>query len=174
MPLSVTHVLLTIIAVDLYRDYVTKHKKYFSLHTILIAGIAAVLPDIDIPLGILGDFFKFQIPTLLQHGGITHTLIFALIFLIPALIFLKQKKHKAAVIFFVITFGVFFHLFLDWLLGGGGSYGIMWLWPLTTQTANLSLFRVFDVGNLPEALDAIILLAWLWHEEIKHKISDFI
>jgi hypothetical protein len=40
MPFAVTHVLLTIILVDLFRDYVAKHKKYFTLHTILIAGIA--------------------------------------------------------------------------------------------------------------------------------------
>ena len=50
MPLAVTHVLLTIIMVDLYRDYITKHKGYFTLHTVFIAGFAGLLPDIDIPL----------------------------------------------------------------------------------------------------------------------------
>jgi membrane-bound metal-dependent hydrolase YbcI (DUF457 family) len=174
MPLAVTHVLLTIIIVDLYRDYVAKHKKYFSLHTILLAGVAGLLPDIDIPLKMLGDLFNFNIPLFMQHGGITHTLLFAVIFLIPVFILLKKEKHKAAMIFFVISFGIFFHLFLDWLLGGGGHYGIMWLFPLNVQASSLSLLSMFGLNNLPEALDAVILLAWLWHEEIRHKISDFI
>jgi hypothetical protein len=36
MALAVTHVLLTIIAVDLYRDYFMKKKyrKYFTMHTL--------------------------------------------------------------------------------------------------------------------------------------------
>lgn len=58
MPLAVTHVLLTIILVDLFRDYIMKnHKKYLTLHTIMIAGIAGLLPDIDIPLFWLLNFF---------------------------------------------------------------------------------------------------------------------
>ncbi len=31
-----------------------------------------------------------------------------------------------------------------------------------------------DVSGLEMGLDALILLGWLWHEEKKHKISDFI
>lgn len=174
MPLAVTHVLLTILAVDLYRDYITKHKGYFPLHTIFIAGVAGLLPDVDILFQMTADFFGFTLPTLLQHGGITHTLIFSLIFLIPALILWKQKKHKAAVVFFVISFGIFFHIFLDWFLGGGAYEGIMWLWPLSAHSYKLHLLLRTGVRNIPESLDAIILLAWLWHEEIRHKISDFI
>jgi membrane-bound metal-dependent hydrolase YbcI (DUF457 family) len=174
MPLAVTHILLTIIVVDLYRDYITKHKKLFTLHTLFIAGFAGLLPDIDVPLKMFGEFFNFQIPTLLQHGGITHTLIFSLIFIIPGLILWKKEKHKAAVVFFVISFGVFFHLFLDWLLGGGAYEGIMWFWPFSTATFKLHLLKLINITDLPIALDAIILLGWLWHEERKHKISDFI
>lgn len=49
MPLAVTHVLLTIIAVDLFRDYFLKNKRYFTIHTVFIAGIAGLLPDMDLP-----------------------------------------------------------------------------------------------------------------------------
>jgi len=38
MPFAVTHVLSAIIFVDLFRDYIAKHKKYFTLHTVFIAG----------------------------------------------------------------------------------------------------------------------------------------
>jgi len=174
MPLAVTHVLLTIIVVDLYRDYITKHKKLFTLHTLFIAGFAGLLPDIDILIKMFSEFFNWNVPVLLQHGGITHTLIFSLIFLIPGLILWKQKKHKPAVIFFVISFGIFFHIFLDWFLGGGAYEGIMWFWPASTTPFKIHLLKLIGLTDLPVALDALILLGWLWHEERKHKISDFI
>lgn len=173
MPLAVTHVLLTIILVDLYRDYITKHKRLFSLHTVLIAGIAGLLPDIDVPLRMMYQLFKAEIPILLQHGMLTHTPLFALIFLIPALILWKQGKHKPAVVFFVITFGAMFHLFLDWLIGGGAYEGIMWFFPLSTHTFKLHILRNVGLSDWPMALDAVILIGWLWHENIKHKIKDF-
>ena len=173
MPLAVTHVLLTIILVDFYRDYFTKHKKYFTLHTLVIAGIAGLLPDIDVPINWLLNFFGYS-SQLLTHGGITHTPIFGLIFLIPAFIFLKKRKHKTAMLFFVITFGILFHIFLDYFLGGGYYEGIMWFWPLSTNAFKLHLLSKIGLSNIPAALDAVILLAWLWHEEVKHKISDFI
>lgn len=173
MPLAVTHVLLTIILVDLYRDYITKHKKYFSLHTVLIAGVAGLLPDIDVPINwILNSFGYFS--DILKHGGLTHTPLFGLIFLIPAFILLKKGKHKTATYFFVITFGILFHLFLDYLLGGGAYEGIMLFYPFSTIAYKVHLLANIGLRNLPAGIDAIILLAWLWHEEVKHKITDFI
>lgn len=174
MPLAVTHVILTIILVDLFRDYILdNHKKYLTLHTILIAGIGGLLPDIDIPINwVLGYFGKSL--EIMQHGGLTHTAFFGLIFLIPGFILWSKKIHKTAVYFFVLSFGILFHIFLDYLLGGGNYEGIMWLWPISSEAFKLHILKYFTMSNLPAALDAVILLAWLWHEEIKHKISDFI
>lgn len=174
MPLAVTHVLLTIILVGLYRDYVTKHKKYFTLHTVFIAGVAGLLPDIDVPLRMVSEFFSFGLSRLFQHGGITHTLLFASVFLIPGFVLWNQKKHKMAVYFFVISFGITFHIFLDFLLGGGAHYGIMFFYPFSTVGYKVHILNRLGLSSVPMALDAIILLAWLWHEEYKHKISDFI
>jgi len=174
MPFAVTHVLLAIIAVDLFRDYYMKqHKKYITLHTLVIAGIAGLLPDIDVPLNWLFTSFGYSIP-ILQHGYLTHTPFFGLIFLIPAFILWNKKKHKTATYFFVITFGILFHLFLDYVLGGGAPQGIMFFWPLSTIPFKLHLLANFNLASLPAGIDAVILLAWLWHEEKKHKISDFI
>ena len=166
---DVTHVLLTIILVDLFRDYFLKknhHKKYLTLHTLFIAGVAALLPDIDL---LLGWFFK--VPDLLIHGGIFHTPIFALIFLIPGLILWKNKKHKLAMYFFVITFGILFHLLLDFIFTGSAVEGVMLFWPFSSQ-------MIYGFISYPAALmtglDAILLLGWLYHEEKKHKIKDFI
>ena len=173
MPQAVTHVLLTIILVGFYRDYVTKHKHYFSLYTVLIAGFAGLFPDIDVPLNWIFKVYGYIFP-LWQHGGITHTPTFALIFLVPGLLFLKKGKHKMAMYFFVMSFGISFHLFLDWLLGGGGHSGIMFLWPFSHTGWRIGLLTKAGLDSVPQALDAIILLSWLFYIEKKHKISDFV
>jgi len=176
MPHAVTHVLLTIILVDLFRDYFMKkkhHKKYLTMHTLFIAGIGALLPDIDI---VIRWFFYMTGRTydIFTHGGIFHTPIFALIFLIPGLILWKNKKHELAMYCFVLAFGIFFHIFLDYFLGGGSHDGIMWLWPFSIVRWKIHLLSNFGAKDIPMAIDAVLLLGWLWHEEVKHKIKDFI
>lgn len=173
MPLAVTHVILTILAVDIYRDYFAKHKRYLSLHTILIAGVAGLLPDIDIPISWAYQFFTGSEKWL--HGYWTHTPFFALLFLIPGLYlyFLKDDKKKG-VLLYVISFGIFFHLFLDWFLGGGAGEGVMWFWPISTYASKLHLLLKLDISGLFMGLDAALLIVWLWHEEMKHKIKDYI
>ncbi len=168
MPFAVTHVLLTIILVDLFRDYFAKHRKYFTLHTIFIAGFAGLLPDIDIPLNWLLSLFNAGI----MHGTITHTPIFGLIFLIPAFILWRNKKHKVSVYFFVTCFAILFHILLDFLFRID-AYGIMFFYPFSNAAYGLNLLQNVSPTHFA-GIDAIILLLWLWHEEIKHKISDFI
>ena len=74
-------------------------------------------------------------------------------------------------LFFVATFGIFLHIFLDLVLSPEGS--IMLLWPFSTADFSLGLISG-NTSTIYAALDAILLLAWLAHEEIKHKIKDFI
>lgn len=174
MPLAVTHVLLTIIVVGLYRDYITKHKRYFTLHTVFLAGVFGLLPDIDIVFRMFSQATGVALPELLVHGGITHTPIFGLIFLIPAFILLKMDNHKTATYFFVAAFAILFHIFLDFLIGGGAYEGVMLLFPFSMQAWKIHFIHWFNIKDIPIAMDAIILLAWLWHEEVKHKISDFV
>jgi len=174
MPLAATHVLLTIIIVDLFRDYVIKNKsKYFTLHTILIAGIAGLLPDVDVPLNWVLKFFGYDV-TLLAHGGFTHTILIGLIFLVLGVILFKKGKHKWSTYSYVICFGLFFHIFLDYMLGGGGYNGPMLLWPISAQRYSFGFLHKLNEPNIFISLDAIILILWLWHEEVKHKIQDFI
>lgn len=168
MPFAVTHVLLSIIAVDLYRDYFAKHKRYFTLHTVFIAGFAGLLPDIDILLSLFLNLFGVEF----LHRGSTHTILFGLIFLIPAIILWFNKKHKTAMYFFVTTFGILLHIFLDFTFSSDTG-GIMFFYPLSFAEFGLNLVKGFN-PILLAGIDAIILLLWLWHEEVKHKISDFI
>ncbi|MBI2651424.1 metal-dependent hydrolase [Candidatus Woesearchaeota archaeon] len=169
MPYAVTHVLTAIILIDIYRDYFAKHKKYFTLHTIFIAGFAGLLPDIDLPLNWLFSVFGFSI----LHRSITHTPLFALVFLIPAFILLRYKKHKSAMYFFVTCFGILLHIFLDYIATTDKGIGIMFFYPFSNAGYSLSLLKNIS-PDIFAAIDAIILLLWLWHEEVKHKISDFI
>ena len=174
MPLAVTHVLLTIIAVDLYRDYITKHKKYFTIFTLFIAGIGGILPDIDIPINSMLLLLGAESPELFHHGGLTHTPFFGIIFLVPGLVLWAVKKHKVAVIFFVLTFGIFMHSILDYTIGGGDPNGLMLLYPLSEERIKLGVLLGGEALFSTAALDAVILLLWLFHEERKHKIRDFI
>ena len=171
MPFAVTHVLASIILVDLYRDYFTKHKKYFTIHTLFIAGLGGLLPDIDIPLNIVTTKIGLEV----AHRGITHTPLFALLILIPGLVLWKFRHHKKAVYFFVISFGIFTHMFLDaFFIFNVQTDGIMVLYPLSDMRFGLKTLWTQSRIEGGVALDAIILLLWLWWEERRHKIKDFI
>lgn len=175
MPLAVTHVLTTIILLDVYRDYFAKKngiKGYFTLHTILIAGIGGLLPDIDVPINWMLGLLGYS-GALTQHGGFTHTPFFAALFLVPGYILWRRKQHRKAMYFFVIFGAVLLHIMLDFTLGGGAYEGIMFLFPFSTEAWKLHLLQYLNLYNIPAAIDAVILVLWLWHEEAKHKISDF-
>lgn len=175
MPQAVTHILIAIIIADVIRDHVIKDRKKFSLHYVLIAGIAGLLPDIDIALYWILHFFGYNLNEV--HRTFTHTIFFPALFVILALVFWKSKKRiyklKPKIIFLMIALGTFIHLILDSLLSGG----VKLFYPLSNFHIGLNL-----VGMLPyplsdialPCLDAALLVLWIIHEEIKHKISDFI
>ena len=175
--MAVTHVLSTIILLDIYRDYFLKNRKAFSLHTLFVAGIGALLPDVDIPINWVLGYMRFS-PDIMAHGGLTHTPFFALFFLVPGLWLWRQRKvknmHRYAFYFLAIAFGILMHLLLDFVIGGGAYEGVMWLFPFSLEAWKLHLLNYINVPNIPAALDAVLLMLWLWHEEYKHKISDFI
>jgi len=167
MPLAVTHVLLTIIFVDIFRDYIIKNKKLIPLNYIFIAGIAGLLPDIDIPLFWILSIFKTNIQWF--HGTITHIFLIPAAILIASLITYRFNK-KIGILLGVITFGYGLHILLDFLFYGTN---ISPFWPFFNTTFT-GITTYLHIPRLEMGLDAMILLGWLWHEEKKHKISDFI
>ncbi len=168
MPQAVVHVLFTIIAIDLFRDHFLKNKQLLPLHYVFIGGIAGILPDIDIPLyWILNKFLGYNVPWF--HRVFTHTFLFVILFLSMSLIFYDLNK-KYSKIFAIVTFGVLFHIFLDWFFIGG----VAPLYPFSDTVYSLNLLGRLDIPLVMEGLEAVVLLAWLWHEEKTHKISDFI
>ena len=168
MPQAVVHVLFTIIALDLFRDYVLKDKRKMPLHYVFIGGVAGLLPDIDVPLfWVLNNFLGIDVPWF--HRIFTHTFFFILIFLVISLIYFDLNR-KVSELFGIITFGVAFHIFLDWLLVGA----IAPFYPFTSAVYGPNVLGMLKLPLAAEGLEAIVLLWWLWHEEKTHKISDFI
>jgi len=178
MPQAATHIIIALILGSLYRDHFIKNKESFSLHYILILGLGALLPDLDVALYWILYWFGFSYS--LVHRPFTHNLFFPLIFVIFSLITWKYKnrelgKHhlKVHMILLMIAFGILIHFALDASLAGW----IMPFYPFSNFAIGNSPF-----GNLPEplntiffpCLDAALIVLWLIYIEWKHKISDFI
>ena len=76
MPYAVAHVILTIVIADIYRDYIAK--KRFPMIFVFIAGVAGLLPDMDIPTGwAFNLIFKTNYNF---HRIYTHSLLYAIAF----------------------------------------------------------------------------------------------
>ena len=164
MALAVTHVLLTIVILDLLRHYLFGRKK-FPRYLVVVGGIAGLFPDIDIILTWIYNFFTGAGVNF--HGTFSHSLIFSVIFLGIAGFLHYQKNLKWAKIFYVIAAGWFSHLILDCLFGGYKSF----LWPFLSVGG---FCPQWFISNYMMEIDAIILVLWLVHEEIHKNIKNYI
>ena len=178
MPHAVTHILIVIILLELYRDYFVKNKKTFPLHYVLIGGIAGILPDVDVVVYWIlyyGGFAYEQI-----HRTFTHTLLFPLFFVLLSIPFfnfknksLEERHLKLRNIFLVIAFGVLIHLILDAFIAGT----VMPFYPISTASIGYNLINLFPQAlrfTIEPALDGLIFILWLVYIETRHKISSFI
>ncbi|MEK6970005.1 MAG: metal-dependent hydrolase [Nanoarchaeota archaeon] len=163
MALAVTHVIITIIVLDVFRHYVFGKKK-FPRYLLVVGGIAGLLPDIDVPLTWIYNLLMGTTGSL--HGLFTHSILFPAIFLILTSVFFLQKKIKLAKISLVIFVGLFLHLLLDCLYGGYSTF----LWPMEISTA---FCPQWGIKSYASAIDALILVAWLIHEEAHKLIKDY-
>ncbi len=178
MPHAVTHVLIVIILLELFRDYFVKNKKAFPIHYVLIGGLAGLLPDLDIAVFYLLSFFGFTIQEV--HRTFSHNIFALLIFVFLAIPFwnfknkeLGEKHLKLRNIFLVITFGILIHLILDAIVGGY----IMPFYPFSTFSIGLNLIKYAPLAwqsSILPAIDAALLVLWLIHIERRHKISSFL
>ena len=178
MPQAVTHFLVPVLLLEIFRAAFVKNKSKFPAHYMFIGGLAGLIPDLDVALYYVLSFFGFTIQEI--HRTFTHTLFLPLIFFILGLIFFKTKNKelgehhlKLGTIFFVITFGICIHLILDATVSGV----IMPLYPLSTQRVGIGLMDVFPLAwrnTILPCLDALLLIVWMIYLEKKHKISNFI
>ncbi len=167
MALAVTHVIITIVVLDFFRHYVFS-KRNFPRYLLVIGGIAGLLPDLDMLVNWTYRFFgqtDFNF-----HGLYTHSIIFPILFLVFALILhyfnrFNKEALSWAKIFYVLSAGIFLHLLLDCFYGGYPSL----FWPF-----GLAAFcPQWGLGSYASGIDALILIAWLVHEEIHKKIKDY-
>lgn len=178
MPHAVTHILAAIIIADIIRDYIVKDKRKFPLHYVLIAGIAGLLPDIDV-IAYWLLHLAFGTPLEAVHRVYTHTFIIPLIILALGIIIWKGgrlniglgSRMRLGHVVIIIALGYFTHVLLDLLIIGT----VYPLYPLSPISAGLNIVSYSGVGgSFLAGLDAILIVIWLVHEEIRHKISDYI
>lgn len=168
MPTAVTHVISSIVLVDLFRKYILK-KKNFPLYLIFLAGLAGLLPDIDVPIAWVLEYF--DIISLHEfHRSFTHTLVIPFAFLILALVIWKFWP-KVAHVFFVLSAGWTLHILLDSILVGQMAM----FYPFSTVLYGLNLIPWDSFsGTFYVGLDAIILILWLAYEAYAKNIRDYI
>lgn len=164
MALAATHILIPIIILDLLRHYYLGLKK-FPRYLLLIGGIAGLAPDIDIPLTWLTHLLVTN--NVDFHGTFTHSFFFVVIFFVLGTLFQWRNNKKWSMIFYVIAFGWFCHLFLDWLYGEYKT--LFWPFAVTPWT----IFPTWTLYTYGESIDAILLVLWLVHQELHNYIKDY-
>ncbi|MBS3091291.1 metal-dependent hydrolase [Candidatus Pacearchaeota archaeon] len=182
MAQAVTHILVPLILIALFRDFYWKRRKNaknsFPLHYVLIAGLSGILPDIDLVLYWIFGSFGLSVEAI--HRTFTHSIFFPLVFLILFFVLkngkipgLGRHKLKINVICLMIAFGSFVHLILDAVVTGK----IIPLYPLNNYVVGLNIVQYLPQtlqGLAMPTLDGILLIIWLVYLEWKHKIGDFI
>lgn len=164
MALAVTHVIGTILILDLLRHYVFGLKR-FPRYLVVVGGIAGLAPDMDIPLSGLLSFLRGTPIDL--HGQFTHSLFFVALFLVFGGLLWKENR-KWSKISWVVSGGWFLHLVMDCVFHGNPSY----LWPLAVNTTNFCPH--WGLTGYDVSVDALLLVLWLVHEEVHKKIKDYI
>ncbi len=183
MPQAVTHVIITLIIASVIRElYVRKKgvygKEKFPIHYVLIAGIAGLLPDLDIAAFWVLHYFGFTLNGV--HRTFTHTIFVPFGFLLFSFVFNGHKGKRVGKkylsikgVLLMIALGSFIHLLLDLTLAGM----IKPLYPFSNFMIGFSIISLLpeELKNLFfPSLDAALLVLWLIYLEWKHKISSFI
>jgi len=178
MPFAVTHVILTMVVVGIFRDFFMKHK--FSTSFVVFAGLAGLLPDADIALGwILNVASGGSIGVVALHRIFTHSVIWGVLLAAVAVIayFALTKKNynifhrrvskrTIVLVLAILSAGWLIHLSLDCALAGDEYLSLAPGMPLGCPQG-------LDETTLL-SFDAIILLAWLFWEQHKHRIIDYV
>lgn len=179
MPFAFTHIIFPMVIADLIRHHLLKthHIKrwQFSTKWIFFAGLAGLLPDLDVPIKYFsGMFFGKQWAI---HGGFSHQLYVPIIAVLAAgIIYTTQRKiwrwnYKQVSLFLVILAGGFLsHTFLDCAVEGG--YPLMP--PFVSNDMCTRIVPKIYLIDFLAGLDAVLLVLWLFYEERRHKIRDVI
>ena len=170
MPYTTTHVLVTIIALELFRDYYLKNNMKFPRYYILIGALASVFPDVE---------YLFLLS--FKERYFLHSIFVPIIFLLIGILTMKlhvknsqlDKRHlNFSFILFVFAFGSFLHIILDSVFVDT----LMPFYPFSDYKIGLELIKEFP-DHLQELVlpivDGILLFFWLFWMQFKLKIDDY-
>lgn len=164
MPNALAHVLLAIFAAELIRRL---SKKKFKLFYVLVAGIAGLIPDLDIIFYWFVNLFTHA-PLYNIHRTFTHTIFLPLIFLVLTLVFIKHKKYF--LFFGMVTLGISVHLLLDLT-----ATSLRIFYPFSELRLGLNLIPGGEFGRtILLGFDAILLVSWLIYQYYNHNLKDFV
>lgn len=164
MPYTTTHVLVSILLIELYIHFFVRNKKIVPQYYILIAAIGGIIPDLE---------YMFQYPDL--HAAFMHSLFVPLIFIVLGIVTFMRRgnfttKYKLPFIFF--SFGVmsFVHIMLDVILKDGA----MLLYPFSPTITSLHLFSLLPGDYIANFIifDSILLFLWIFWLEFKIHLSQ--
>ena len=179
MPLATTHILVAIILIELFREYVIKNNFKFPRYYIFVAVIGGVLPDFDFGVYYIMYFFGFSISEI--HRTFLHTIFIPIILLLIGLIIywsgikiktIRTRHVRLDWIFFILAAGALLHLLLDIIFTGC----IMPFFPFSNWEFGLNLMNIFPVewqGLIMPTLDGVLLILWIAWTVFKIKTDDF-
>ena len=131
---------------------------------LLMSGIvASVLPDLDVLAFHFGISYSHQF----GHRGFSHSILFAVLLGLIALMFSSALQSNRMQAFTFIFISALSHSLLDMLTNGG--MGVALLWPVSEtrffapwqfiEVSPLSLHRIFSSRGLAVFLSE---LKWVW------------
>lgn len=138
-------------------------KAKVSNRLVILACIAAILPDVDVIA------FKLGIPyaSAFGHRGFSHSLLVAVIVGLFASICYKPLKSDPKWAFFIVSLSMASHGILDSLTNGG--LGIAFLWPESNhryflpwrpiEVSPIGINNFFTARGLQVILSEIV---WVW------------
>jgi len=180
MTQTATHLIVALVLAQLIRDFWLnkKDKKKFPLYYVLLAGIAGLIPDLDVVAYWVMYFFGFSLEAV--HRTFSHNLFVPLILIFLGIVSTNwkgrqffERNFKWNYVFYILAFGVVVHLILDAIIAGF----VMPFYPISDFMIGLNLVSFLPAGLqdlLLPSLDAAVLVLWLVYLEFKHKISSFI
>jgi membrane-bound metal-dependent hydrolase YbcI (DUF457 family) len=161
----VTHILVPMILLEVYRRYISKKK--FSFNYVLLGGLAGVISDFDFLIMHANNLLNGCYTNAHRMG--THSLLLVILIALFATLFywLAKKKARtaihrkqlkiAATIFFLFAFGILTHIILDLFNGM-----ILFAYPLSWS---LSLPNLMYPHHVTLMVDGIFLVVWLLLDE---------
>lgn len=138
-----------------------------------IGGLAGMLPDTDLLIFFIKKIFAltFSISSLhIVHRTLTHSLVFALFFLVLALLFHKHKKIFVALL--VISLGVTIHIGTDLFTANN----MVLFYPFSEAMSGINILAGSSYSystRLLMSIDAILFVLWISWLYYKNKLTDF-